>query len=287
MIKFDYKVTVIVPVYNVERYLRGCLDSLISQTIDVNEMEVLLINDGSTDNSYAICREYAELFSFIKVFSKDNEGLSATRNYGIERAKGKYLMYLDSDDTFTSETIKEVTDYFDTIYDEVDVVTFLDQPYKDGQKMKIHNRFKYLTKSGVYDLNKYPYIMQTRINICVKNMGDSNVLFPTVNKDGHEDQQYNDMILKNKMKIGFCSKGEYQYNRSNETSIMHERFYPIYIFEGTIRYYEELFESYNWKVPKYFQVMFIHDLSWKLKENILMPYHLKGDEYEKHDAVLY
>lgn len=282
MEKFEYKVSVIVPVYNVERYLRKCLDSLLNQTIDQKDIEILLINDGSTDNSLDICKEYSEIFPVFKLFSKENEGLSATRNYGIERAKGKYLMYLDSDDTFSPETLKEVTDFFDTVYDEVDLVTFLDQPYdSEGKKLKPHSRYKYLTKDGIYDLEKYPYIMQTRINVCVKNNDNENTLFPTINKDGHEDQQYNNQILMNKMKIGFCSKGEYQYNRGNETSIMHVRFFPIYIFEGTTRYYEELFDKYNGHVPKYFQVMFMHDVSWKLKENMLFPYHLKGEAYKK------
>ena len=167
---FQYKVTVIVPVYNVEQYLRNCLDSLVAQTIDHSQMEVLLINDGSTDNSLEICYEYAQSYFMFKVFSKENEGLSATRNYGIKRAQGKYMMYLDSDDTFAPETVKSVTDFFDTVYDEVDLVTYLDQRYKNGVKLNVHFRYKYLTKSGVYDLNDMPYITQTRVSVCVKNM---------------------------------------------------------------------------------------------------------------------
>lgn len=72
---YEYKVSVIVPVYNVAAYLGECLDSLLAQTIDHDEMEVLLINDGSTDGSLEICREYAKLFPVFKVFSKENEGL--------------------------------------------------------------------------------------------------------------------------------------------------------------------------------------------------------------------
>ncbi|MDE6724982.1 MAG: glycosyltransferase, partial [Ruminiclostridium sp.] len=237
---FEYKVSVIVPVYNVEQYLRGCLDSLLAQTIDHEQMEVLLINDGSTDNSLAICEEYAELFSCFKLFSKENEGLSATRNYGILRAKGKYLMYIDSDDMFTPETVKEVTDFFDTVYDEVDLVTYLDQPYKNGVKMKPNIRYKYMTESQVYNLADYPYICQTRVNICVKNLPRKNFLFDTTPNFRLEDQEYCSKVLMDKKKIGFCKKGEYCYNRSNEGSIVANIFHAYYIFETSTDYFEKL-----------------------------------------------
>ena len=67
---FEYKVSVIVPVYNAEEYLRDCLDSLLMQTIDQKEMEVLLINDGSTDGSLEICREYGEIYDNIVIINK-------------------------------------------------------------------------------------------------------------------------------------------------------------------------------------------------------------------------
>lgn len=276
---FEYRVSVIVPIYNVEKYLEDCLDSLVNQTMAHSDMEILLINDGSTDNSYNIAKAYADIFSVFKLFSKENEGFSATRNYGITHAKGKYLMYVDSDDMLAPETVKSVIDFFDTIYDQVDIVTYKDQGYKNGKKLPLHFRYTYLKKSGVYDLNEFPYIIQTRVSIAVKNIQEENILFPTNNKAGHEDLQYCNAIVSKKMKIGYCDKGEYMYNRSNETSVMHERFYPIYIFEETIKYFEELFNEYDDKIPAYYQAMFMNDLSWKLKENILMPFHLEGKEY--------
>ena len=158
---FQYKVTVIVPVYNVEEYLRDCLDSLVAQTIRPGLMEVLLINDGSTDNSLAICEEYAEQYSFFKVLSKKNEGVSATRNLGIKNAQGKYIMYLDADDTFTENTVKSVTDFFDTVYDRVDIVTYKERTYNDnGTVEPLHLRYNYLKNTGVYDLTKSIFATQ-------------------------------------------------------------------------------------------------------------------------------
>ena len=90
------KVSIIVPVYNVEKYIDRCLDSLIHQTL--KDIEIIIINDGSTDRSFEICEKYAEKDSRIKLYSKENEGLGLTRNYGIKRAAGTYIAFLDSDD---------------------------------------------------------------------------------------------------------------------------------------------------------------------------------------------
>ncbi len=280
MKKFKYKVSVIVPVYNVSEYLEECLDSLLAQTMNKEEMEILLINDGSTDNSFDICKQYAERDSVFKLFTKENEGLSATRNFGIKHAQGRYMMYIDSDDKFTPETVKEVTSFFDKHYEEVDLVTYLDQPYKFGEKMKPHYRYKYLPKSGVYDLNAYPYISQTRVNICVKNM-EENFYFDTTPGFRLEDQEYCSKVLKRTQKIGYCDKGEYQYNRSNDGSIVSNYFYAYYIFESSLAYFERLFDEFEDIVPKYYQAMFMNDLQWKHNDNKLYPYHYSNEDFDK------
>jgi len=92
----ETQVSIIVPVYNVEPYLRQCLDSVLGQTF--KNFEVLLVNDGSSDSSGDICREYVEKDSRFHYFEKENGGLSDARNYGIERAQGEYLTFIDSDD---------------------------------------------------------------------------------------------------------------------------------------------------------------------------------------------
>lgn len=89
-------ISVVVPVYNVSAYLKQCIDSLVAQTY--KNIEIILINDGSTDNSGEICDEYASNFSNISVFHKENGGLSDARNKGIEIARGDFISFIDSDD---------------------------------------------------------------------------------------------------------------------------------------------------------------------------------------------
>ena len=89
-------ISVIVPIYNVEKYLRTCLNSLLEQTYE--NFEVLMINDGSTDGSAAICQEYAERDSRFVYFEKENGGLASARNFGLDYSKGMYISFIDSDD---------------------------------------------------------------------------------------------------------------------------------------------------------------------------------------------
>lgn len=285
---FKYKVSVIVPVYNVEEFLRECLDSLVNQTIDKSKMEILCINDGSTDSSLEILREYEGKYPCVTVYSKENEGLSATRNYGIKRAQGKYMMFIDSDDKFTLETVEKVTDFFDKVYDEVDLVTFFDQPYNKQNFLPAHFRFdKYLKADGVYDLNKYPYICQMRVNVCVKNIGEENFLFDTTPGFKQEDQEYNNRVLMNKMKIGYCKGGCYLYNKSNENSIVTTSFNAITLFETSMEYFERLFSYFPDAVPKYFQAIYYHDIRWKFESGILFPYHYDQENLKKAKDRVY
>lgn len=97
------KISVIVPVYNTEKYLHRCIDSILTQTF--TDFELLLINDGSKDNSGAICDEYAAKDSRVRVFHKENGGASSARNVGLENAKGEWVTFVDSDDALQQNAL--------------------------------------------------------------------------------------------------------------------------------------------------------------------------------------
>ena len=98
---YKYKLSAIVLVYNSEKYLRPCLDSLVNQTLD--NMEIILVNDASTDDSLSICREYEKEFSNVRIIDKkENDGLSITANIGIKSARGEYIILVDNDDIIPS-----------------------------------------------------------------------------------------------------------------------------------------------------------------------------------------
>ena len=110
-------ISVIIPIYNVEKYLKECIESVINQTYTL--LEIILIDDGSTDNSLKICKELAKIDSRIKLYHKDNGGLADARNYGIDRATGKYITFLDSDD-FIEKDMYEVL-YNDLVFNKAQI----------------------------------------------------------------------------------------------------------------------------------------------------------------------
>ena len=99
-------ISVIIPVYNVEKYIKRCLDSVINQTYE--NLEIILVDDGTPDNSGVICDEYAKKDERIKVIHKENGGLSSARNAGLDIAKGEYISFIDSDDYISDNFIERL-----------------------------------------------------------------------------------------------------------------------------------------------------------------------------------
>lgn len=128
------KVSIIVPVYNVELYLDKCLNSLVNQTL--KEIEIIVVNDGSKDNSQAIIDKYANKYSNLKALKKENGGLSDARNYGIEYASGEYIGYVDSDDYVTLDMYEKL--YNKAIEEQSDIVECnLYHDYNNHQDIEI------------------------------------------------------------------------------------------------------------------------------------------------------
>ena len=129
------KVSMVVPVYNVEKYLDRCIKSILNQKYQ--DMEIILINDGSTDNSLAICEKYREQDSRIIIINKANQGLSAARNDGVEVASGEYIMFIDSDDYIDDSLVSEAVEIMQK--EDVDLVRF--NFCKEGKVFRRTNKY--------------------------------------------------------------------------------------------------------------------------------------------------
>ena len=133
--------SVVMPVYNVEKYLEESIESLIGQTVGFKEnIELILVNDGSPDSCDKICEKYAALYpENIVYIYQENAGVSVARNRGLERVRGKYVNFLDSDDKWDEYAFEKALEFFREYGDEVDVVSGAIQNFESSEKAHVTN----------------------------------------------------------------------------------------------------------------------------------------------------
>ncbi len=143
-------ISVIIPVYNVEKYLQECIDSILNQSFQ--DLEIILINDGSTDGSLSICHEYAEKDTRVCVVNQENRGQGASRNIGLMKAKGKLIHFMDSDDYLSNHTLyQDAVNIFNAT--DVDCFQFKIHSFSEDFEQK-----DYLNELNIYYASLYPEI---------------------------------------------------------------------------------------------------------------------------------
>ena len=130
-------ISVIIPVYNVENYLRECIESVLNQTF--RDFEVILVDDGSTDSSGDICDEYVEKDERVTVIHQKNGGLSVARNTGLSEANGKYVYFLDSDDYISENALATLLNIAEN--DSSDIVFFDAVSFTDTDDFTVHQNY--------------------------------------------------------------------------------------------------------------------------------------------------
>ena len=186
--------SVIIPIYNVEAYLQQCLDSVLVDNQFTGE--VICVNDGSTDNSFAICSEYSKRYSNIKVISQPNKGLSAARNIGITNAIGKYVYFLDADDYRLPDAINNIVNAIEAGKSEVICTNVLCN--ESSPLLPFHLKISKCTGSdfltNCYKQVGYSYPVQAWLYVCKRSFLQENKLFF---KEGffHEDEDFTPRLL--------------------------------------------------------------------------------------------
>ena len=214
--------SIIVPVYNVEKYLSKCIQSLIDQ--DYNDYEILLIDDGSTDKSGIICEQYAKKYENIYVFHKKNGGLSDARNYGLQKALGDYILFVDSDDWIKKDILKEFSDIIEN-NKAVDVIeTRFIEVYKNEEivkdkKLHSYAKSKFDRKKAIkWILKKSDNTWPAPKRIYSKKFINSNNLHFLKGKL-HEDVDWTSNVLKTANKFEYCNTPWYYHRMERENSI--------------------------------------------------------------------
>lgn len=232
-------ISVIIPVYNVEKYICQCMDSVVNQTY--HNIEIILIDDGSPDNCGKICDEYAQKDGRIKVIHKKNGGLSAARNDGIRTATGEWVTFVDPDDWLDVDSFKSV---FEAIKDyDVDVICDGGSFYEYGNRSKKRYSFDKIelfegkqrtdlmmahTLSGHYDESSGRYLYATgsmwgkfyKASFLAENCLETNTSF-----HAFEDLLFNFIVFDKAKRVGVCTQIGYHYRQTVNTSIG-QRFNP-------------------------------------------------------------
>ncbi len=238
------KLSVIVPCYNVEKYLNACVDSILKAKID--DMEIILVNDGSKDNTLEICLDYEKKYpNLIKIVDKKNGGLSDARNVGISKAKGEYLAFIDSDDTINENFIKEMIEK--AYAGGFDMVTCGVKMIYEDHEVDVNPGYltdligKEAIKDQMYDF--YP----AACNKIYKKELFKDLKF----KKGvaYEDVEFMYRLLPNIKRIGVVEGFYYEYmqREGSITYTFNEKLYDmVNNFDSIFNYYKEhnLFDEY-------------------------------------------
>lgn len=274
--KYFYKISVVIPVYNAEQYLDYCLRCLYSQTMNMKLYEIILINDGSKDKSGEICKTWESNYSNIHYIDKENEGVSVTRNLGIEKAKGKYILFLDPDDYLSKNALGTITTFFDKHYEEIDMVTYPIMLVYPNGRIKMHSRYKkdFANHNEIYDLNENYTSVQATINICIKN--NKKYAFDT-KQFYSEDEQFNTNVLMDKKKLGYVSDAYYYY-RQHTNSVTAKK--KAFDFENVYQFHNEFLIKYQ--NHPYIQSIIMNNMRWRIEEDCLYPDNLSIKEIDSY-----
>lgn len=262
----SYKFSIVMAIYNTENFLKEAIDSVINQSIGFENIELILVDDGSTDNSKNICLDYKNRFpENIIYFHQENQGQATARNNGMEIARGKYLNFLDSDDKLELNALELVYSFFEYNYDNVDVVS-IPIEFFDRQHGNHILNYKYHS-TRVIDLIEHPdYIQLSASASFIKKEAIKDHAFdPKLIVS--EDAIFVNKILLEKRRMGVVSGTSYYYRKRflNDSTIDLSVKNKNYYIQRSKIFFEELL---NYSKRKYGEIFdFIkytvaYDLQW-------------------------
>lgn len=211
------KLSIIIPVYNVEKYLNNCIDSILNQTY--KDYEIILIDDGSKDNSPSICDDYAKKYENIKVIHKANGGLSSARNAGIRNASGEFLMFIDSDDfLYDYKCLEKLSDHFAYDVIQYKMIYYYEKKKKYVELKRLNvkedtylNQLKELVENDIFSVSACNKIIRKDIIVTNNIYFDETLL--------SEDIDWSLSLYLKACSIKLVDENVYVYRQQREGSI--------------------------------------------------------------------
>lgn len=272
--EYSFEFSVVMAVYNVEPFLREAMESLIAQDFGFERIQVIMVDDGSTDSSGAICDEYAERYQDnVIVIHKENGGLSSSRNAGARAASGKYLNFFDPDDLLDKRVFSSVHAFFEKHGNEVDVVSIplmmfgsVRGPHPANDKFSRGNR--------VIDLEEEWWFFQMSLaSAFIKTDVARQYCFQEdlVMRCAEDSKELIKLFIRNP-KLGVTRQGKYRYRKREDSQVGSAQESPLW-YMPYLRDYSRWAIEYSIAqigyVPKYLQYTIMYDLQWKLRQGTL------------------
>ena len=221
MREYKYGFTVVIPVYNAEKYISDALDSLLNQTIGFENIQLIIVNDGSTDRSGEICREFQNQHNENVIYiEKENGGVSSARNAGMPFIEGKYVNFLDADDKWEKNAFKEAFEFFEEHYDEFDVLSCRVKKFEASEDWHILD-FKFKKGRRIVDLSdeKKSCLVQSHTSTAIikaEAIKESDRFAEGI-KFGEDSMFINNIILR-RLKLGILPEAVYYYRKRKDKS---------------------------------------------------------------------
>lgn len=244
-----YKISVILPIYNVEKYLEECIESVINQTIGFHNIQLILVDDASTDNSYNIMKEYQKKYTNVEIFHFEEKSGSAgkPRNKGIELAKGKYLMFSDPDDFFSLDACEIMYDAIEEKQADF-IIANWNYANEDGTKWSkpVFDEEKFHEfKLSIHDFNDSFYIMNS--SMCNKIFNREFIFKNNIKCLEYvpgEDTYFSMDAFLNSNNVYYIPNIIYYYRQRNENSTSTSWNCSATFFNGMIQAYRALYEKF-------------------------------------------
>lgn len=268
----EFKFAIVMAVYNTSDYLPEAIEAIVNQTIGFREnVQLILVDDGSEDDSLSVCEKYRESYpDNILVISQENQGQASARNNGFKHCMAKYVNFADSDDYFSLNALEEVYDFFESHFDECDVVSIPIQFFgRLNEPHMLNGKFK---ESRIIDLSKEPDNPQLHTNSAfIKSEVFADYEFPT-NVVSSEDVIVLTKILLEKPFLGVINTAKYFLRkRIDESSTIDRVNTQKEFFTDKLKdYYLYLFEyasSYG-GIPDFVKYSLTYDLQWLVREDL-------------------
>lgn len=287
----EYKVSVVTAVYNVEEYLEEMIESIIAQTIGFENVQLILVDDGSKDSSGNICDKYAMQYpDNILVVHKENGGVSSARNEGLKYVKGEYINFTDADDMLEENALELMYAYLKENGEKIDLVAIRLKLLGEHGEHALDYKFE---KTRVVDLEKeYNAVQLSMSSTLIKKECFNNRYFDT-GLSYAEDARLVVDILEDKMCYGIVCGTNYFYRKSDKGNSAidtgrSKAYYYIPYMERFILYSMENAKAKKGHIPQFVQYTCMYDLQWRLQQNCLVDAGagMTEEEKEKYKALI-